>query len=68
MSSARQIIYILLLFIVIAILGLCITKLITDDSHIYTAPTEASYIVPDITPGETKVIDWDTADNPDPAP
>jgi len=62
MSSVRQTIYILLLFVIIGILGLCITKIITDDSHTYTAPTQETFVVPDITPGETKIIDWETAD------
>ncbi|NCU31975.1 MAG: hypothetical protein EOM23_03345 [Candidatus Moranbacteria bacterium] len=62
MSSVRQTIYVLLLFVIIGIIGLCITKIITDDSHTYVAPTEETFIIPDITPGETKIIDWDTAD------
>lgn len=62
MSSVRQTIYILLLFVIIAILGLCLTKLISDSSHTYVAPTEETFVVPDITPGETKIIDWETAD------
>lgn len=62
MSSVRQNIYVLLLFVLVASIGLIITKLISDKSHIYTAPEPETFIVPDITPGEPKPIDWNTAD------
>jgi len=62
MSTARQNIQILFIIILIAITGLIITQAASDKSHIYNAPPEETYTVPDITPGETKTIDWDTAD------
>ena len=62
MSSVRQKIYILLLIVLIACIGLIITKAVTDQSHIYTAPEPQTYIVPDITPGQAKNIDWATTE------
>ena len=62
MSSVRQKIYILLLIVLIACLGLIITKSISDQSHIYTAPEAQTFVVPNATPGQTNIIDWDTAD------
>jgi hypothetical protein len=62
MSSVRQRIYILFLIVLIAIIGLIITKSISDQSHIYIAPENQTFIVPNTTPGQTNFIDWDTAD------
>lgn len=62
MSSVRQIIYILLLVVLIACIGLVITKSLTDKSHIYTAPTNETFVVPNVTPGDINIIDWNTAD------
>ena len=62
MSSVRQRIYILLLIVLIACIGLIITKSLSDQSHIYIAPEPETFVVPNITPGEPKSIDWDTAD------
>lgn len=62
MSSVRQKIQILLLIILISCIGLIITKSITDNSHNYIAPSETNFVVPEITPGEVKNIDWDTAE------
>lgn len=62
MSSVRQNIYILLLIVLIAGIGLIITKAISDQSHNYTAPEPETFTVPNITPGQPKTIDWETAD------
>lgn len=62
MSTVRQKIYILLLIVLVASIGLIITKTITDQSHIYTAPKEQTFIVPNVTPGQIKNIDWDTTE------
>ena len=62
MSSARQIIYLLFIIAIIAATGLAISKLLEENNHSYTAPTEETFVVPDITPGETKIIDWTTAE------
>jgi len=62
MSSVRQKIYILLLIILIACLGLIITKTISDQSHVYTAPENQTFTVPNVTPGQVKNIDWSTTE------
>ncbi len=62
MSTIRQKIYILLLIILIACIGLIITKSVTDQSHIYTSPEEQTFVVPNVTPGQIKNIDWDTTE------
>lgn len=62
MSSVRQRIYILLLVVLVACIGLIITKAITDQSHVYTAPEAQNFIIPNVTPGQTNLIDWNTAD------
>ena len=60
MSSARQIIYILLIVAILAGIGLSISKLAQENSQ-YIA-SEEIFVVPNITPGETKIIDWETAE------
>lgn len=62
MSSVRQKIYILLFIGLIACLGLIITKSVSDQSHIYNAPEPENFIVPDVTPGQIKDIDWNTTE------
>lgn len=61
MSSVRQIIYLLFFITIISATGLAISKLMAENSH-YLAPTEEIFIVPDITPGETKEISWETTE------
>lgn len=60
MSSARQIIYLLLITIILTATSLSINKL-TKENNYYTA-SEEKFVVPDITPGETKIIDWQTTE------
>jgi hypothetical protein len=62
MSSVRQKIYILLLIVLIACIGLIITKSVSDQSHIYIAPEAQIFTVPNVTPGQTNTITWDTVD------
>jgi hypothetical protein len=60
MSSVLQTIYLLLLIIILAAIGLSISKLMQENSH-YVAHEE-KFIVPEVTPGEIKNIDWQTTD------
>lgn len=60
MSSARQIIYLLLITAILAATGLSITKLMEQNSR-YVA-SEEIFTVPDVTPGITKLIDWETTE------
>ena len=61
MSSVRQLIYLLLIITILAATGLSISKLMEENSH-YIAPEEEKFVVPNITPGEIKKIDWQTAE------
>jgi hypothetical protein len=60
MSSVRQIIYILLITAILAGIGLSISKLTQENSH-YIA-SEKKIIVPGVTPGKTKIINWETTE------
>lgn len=60
MSSVRQIIYLLLIIAILAGIGLSISKLAQENSQ-YIA-SEETFAVTDITPGETKIIDWETTE------
>ena len=60
MSSARQIIYLLFIVAILASIGLSISKLAAENSQ-YIA-SEKTFIVPEITPGEVKIIDWEIAE------
>lgn len=60
MSSVRQIIYLLLIIAILAATGLSISKLMAENSQ-YIA-SEEIFTVPNVTPGETKNIDWETTE------
>lgn len=60
MSSVRQTIYLLFIIAILAAIGLSISKLAQENSQYVAA--ENTFIVPDITPGETKIIDWETTE------
>ena len=60
MSSARQSIYLLFIIAILAAIGLAISKLSKENSQ-YIAPENAIMVV-DITPGVTKIIDWETTE------
>lgn len=60
MSSARQVVYLLFIIAILAGAGLSITKLMNGNS--YYSASEETFAVADITPGETKIIDWQTAE------
>lgn len=57
MSSARQTIYLLFIIAILGAIGLSISKLAQENSQYVAA--ENTFIVPDVTPGETKIIDWE---------
>lgn len=61
MSSVRQIIYLLFIIAILSATGLAINKLMAENSH-YIAPSEEVFTVPNITPGVTKIIDWNTTE------
>jgi hypothetical protein len=60
MSSARQIIYLLFIVAILGGIGLSTSKLMAENSQ-YTASEEV-FIVPNVTPGEIKIIDWETTE------
>jgi hypothetical protein len=60
MSSARQIIYLLFIVAILAGIGLSISKLMAENSQ-YIASEEV-FTVPNVTPGEIKIIDWETTE------
>ena len=60
MSSVRQIIYLLFIVAILAGIGLSTSKLMAEKSQ-YTASEEV-FIVPNVTPGEIKAIDWETTE------
>lgn len=59
MSSIRQIIYLCFFIALIAAISLAITQLINENNH-YIAKSEETFTVPNVTPGEIKIINWDT--------
>ncbi len=60
MSSARQIIYLLFIIAILSGIGLSISKLTQENS--YYVASEEIFTVSDITPGVTKIIDWQTTE------
>lgn len=60
MSSARQTIYLLFIVAILAGTGLSVSKLMAENNE-YTVSEEA-FSVSDITPGVTKIINWETTE------